>query len=336
MNPVPLVLDRKANTKRLIVASLNSIYDIFNIYGPMLNRAKLFFQRLQNDKSLEWDTVISTVSQREWENIVNQANSTPTIGLKRCVGERQGRYSLIAFTDASKSIYGAVIYLKHQETGIVSFLTAKSRVVNKQLETKTIPTLEFQAMCLGVETLLEIYQDLAGPSAVVPIKITNLELFSDSMVCLHWLNSYVHNYDKMHKRSVFVMNRLRAIDKMCQVHPVNFNYIEGHENPADNISRPVSYKKLANTNYFDGPKFLSSRDSKVVEHGCFTVTVPNPLARRGDEVPSSVDSEEQECITNCQVNFVTADIEHLVPTDKYSSFQKLVCYKICVEVYKYT
>ena len=61
--------------------------------------------------------------------------------------------------------------------------------MNKLLETKTIPSLEFQALTLGMELLLEQYNELSASKSMTPIKITSLKLFSDSAVCLNWLNN---------------------------------------------------------------------------------------------------------------------------------------------------
>jgi hypothetical protein len=217
LSPTPIKLDGNANTKRLILATLNAIYDIFGVYGPMLNRSKIFFQKLQNDKSLNWDTVLSCSLHKEWLNISKQSNSTPTIALKRYIGNRDGTYGLVAFTDASKSVIGTVVYIRDLTSNTVSFLAAKNKLLNSVMKTKTVPSLEFQVMRLGVEVLLDLYQDLCGTSSVIPIKFTGLELYTDSMVCLHWLYSYALSFDKMQKRSMFIMNRLRAIDEMCSV-----------------------------------------------------------------------------------------------------------------------
>ena len=59
INTFPLQLDIEGKSKRSILKTLNSVYDIFSFYGPLLVRAKLFMQRLQGDGDLTWDAVIS-------------------------------------------------------------------------------------------------------------------------------------------------------------------------------------------------------------------------------------------------------------------------------------
>ena len=82
----PIELDGKADTKRLILKSIASVYDIFGFTGPILNRARLFLHGLQCDSSLSWDCKLSEELLREWRNICKQANSAPSIDIKRFFG----------------------------------------------------------------------------------------------------------------------------------------------------------------------------------------------------------------------------------------------------------
>lgn len=43
LGPLPINLDQAADSKRKVLASLNSVYDLLNVYGPINNRGKLFF-----------------------------------------------------------------------------------------------------------------------------------------------------------------------------------------------------------------------------------------------------------------------------------------------------
>ena len=111
-------------------------------------------------------------------------------------------------------MFGAVIYIQDLETNGVSFLSAKNRIVNKQLESKSIPSLEVQGLALATELILDLYKDLSGPSCIKPIRILYIEIYSDSLVSLSWLNSYSTKLEKMQKRSVFVLNRINHIVKL--------------------------------------------------------------------------------------------------------------------------
>ena len=104
-----LCLDKQASTKREVLRSIASNFDIFNFSGPLLNRARLFMHELQGMKELGWDTKLPAEKYKEWGNIVKQLNSSPNIFINRFVGERGDQFKLIAFTDSSKLMYGCVI-----------------------------------------------------------------------------------------------------------------------------------------------------------------------------------------------------------------------------------
>ena len=75
LGPHPPRLDSQANTRRITLRSMNSIYDIYGLYIPILLRARIFIQSLQSDSSIGWDTVLSDDRQREWVNIAKQVNA---------------------------------------------------------------------------------------------------------------------------------------------------------------------------------------------------------------------------------------------------------------------
>ena len=186
-------LDAAADSKRKVLKSVASQYDVLNFQGPILNRARLFLHSLQNDNSISWDQPLDSDKLSEWKKICKQANDGSSVELKRFVGDRDGEYELLAFVDASKFIYAAVVYIKVVGSATMSFLAAKNRLVNKQLELKTIPSLELQAIALGVELLNDLNEELSGEKCVKPINIVDRKLYSDSMISLHWIQSYLIN-----------------------------------------------------------------------------------------------------------------------------------------------
>ena len=107
LSPLPINLCNKSNTKRLILSTLNSVYDVFNIYSPILNRARLFYHRLQCDKDLGWDTELKSDLLREWTNICKEVNHAPSFPLSRYIGPRNGTYDqggLIGMEGAAASL----------------------------------------------------------------------------------------------------------------------------------------------------------------------------------------------------------------------------------------
>jgi len=336
LGPYPINLDGTANTKRKVLSTLNSVYDLFNIYGPILNRSKLYLQRLQCDKSLEWDSVLPSRLLEEWTLICRQANATPRVTIDRFVGSRAGSFTLVAFSDASGSIYGTVVYIIERETNKVSFLLAKNRVV-KDKSRKTIPSLECQGVVLAVETLMDIYKELCGDKNILPLDINSMFVYTDSMVTLSWIKNYFISHDKMQGRSVYIMNRLKELGDWCKLFPITFRYIAGHENPADYISRPTSYNTLKKTDYYHGPAFLREMESQPD----LEVTVPNILSEDSsdgfdlneqptDTAAHTSSSAAMVCGKNERQN---APVQHLLQLDKFSSFNRMV--RICAWVIKF-
>ena len=117
---------------------------------------------------------------------------------------------------------------------------------------------------MAVKCLLDLYDDLSGPSCVKPIKIVDLQIDSDSLVALSWIHSYSVKLDKLSKCSVFVKNRLHEINELCDKHPIQFSFISGVENPADCITRGMSQKQLLKSSYFTGPSFSTDRDRDLL------------------------------------------------------------------------
>ena len=52
--------DEHYHTKRKVLQTIASQWDAYNINAPLLNRSRLFLHRLQIDKTLDWDTVLSS------------------------------------------------------------------------------------------------------------------------------------------------------------------------------------------------------------------------------------------------------------------------------------
>ena len=205
LSPYPIQLNEEANCKRSILSSLNGVYDVFGIYGPILNRSKIFFQRLQLD-SFDWDEVLPEFLCKEWRNIVRQANTTPVVAIDRCVGDGTGLFDLLAFSDASADIYGVVVYIWEVSTNKVNFLLAKNKLINKSGLKKSIPSLECQGIALATESLAELYGELSGTDIVDPIKINKLIVYTDSMVNLHWLSSYQNNEKSQKRRFTYLID----------------------------------------------------------------------------------------------------------------------------------
>ena len=312
----PIALNSGATTKREVLKTIAEVFDPFNFNCPLLNRARLFLHELQCSKTLGWDARLSDDMLRTWKNICNQLRNVPPIEIPRYVGDRKDSYRLVAFVDSSKDIYGTVLYIQCLRTKKVSFVLSKNRIVGKQLDSKTIPCLELNAVVLGAETMLELREELCGDSSVLPLNISELVLYSDSLVSLHWIQSYL-NLDKMNKRSVFVKNRLDRLEKLCTKFPVTFKFVDGFANPADCVTRKVSFRQLQKTNYISGPEFLVRNEAKLSLDDSMCFTMPKATTDRSDCRSTVVLSA-----TNCT--------HSLLDPEKFSSFRRLLGAYSCV------
>ena len=325
LSPGAIKLNPEAKTKRSILSTLNSVFDIFNVYGPILNRAKLFFQKLQLNKTLNWDSDLSSSEHREWVKITRQVNSCPTIELPRKIGSSSSSYDLVAFSDASASIYGVVVYLVDTVNLKSSFLCAKNKLVNPNQAKRTIPSLECQGVCYAVEVIIDIFKELCGPQNISCVNIKRLHVYTDSLVCLSWIRAFFHEHSKMQKRSTFVLNRLDQIGRLSKTHEILFKFVEGRENPADMISRPTSYKQLHKSNYFVGPKYLTETDHQPD----IVVVVPNPSLK--------LDNETFNSPVQCCKTFVHTPVscvnDPLVNPERFSKLSRLI--NVCRIVLKF-
>ncbi|XP_068204846.1 uncharacterized protein [Palaemon carinicauda] len=310
----PINLDIKANTKREVLHTTASQYDLYNFNGLLLNRSRLFLHILQCDQQLSWDQALDKERSREWQNIAKQASAAPVIKVPRFAGSRDDTYKLIAYSDSSKCIFGVVIYIQCISTGKLSFAFAKkNRMVGKNLQYKSMLSLELQSFALAVECLLDLYQEFLGPSCIKPIKIQELRVYSDSLVALSWIYSYTHNLDNLQKCSVFVKNRLHEISELCLKQPDLFSFVSGEENPRDCITRSLSYRSLMKTNYLTGPDLVNA---PRMEHSKDTLEFVVPDPKMDIQIP--VNS------LGAYISSKDKEIEHFQMTSIVSGFHRLI------------
>ena len=90
--------------------------------------------------------------------------------------------------DASKDFYGATLYLFDKKLNRLSFMLAKNRMVTKNLINKSTACLELLGVDFGSRILIKIFNEYTGDKTFFPIEIERLKLFTDSSICLSWLN----------------------------------------------------------------------------------------------------------------------------------------------------
>ena len=292
-------LDPCANTRRKILSTINANYDPIGVTLPLLNRSKLFMHKLNVIRKLPWDEKLSNADQKEWKNITNQINNSKPIELPRYVGDYENYFGIIAYTDASKDYYGVVLYVHNLVTDEKTFLCAKNRLVTKNNQNKTIPVLELLAVGFGVQILQEFRESLTG--AFCPISITQMCLYTDSMISLSWLSAKLIKFSKIERKGSIINNTLDSIVKLCDKFPITFKHIKGTTNPADCATRCMSYKLLMKSKFLNGESLNESSE-------IFALTAP---VNAGDVQFRSMTTK------------FSRDYSSVINFEKYSSLNKL-------------
>ena len=127
--------------------------------------------------------------------------------------------------------------------------------------------------------MIDTCNELTSSDLYYPIEISKLQLFSDSMVSLNWMNNYTQKFDKsQNKLNTTVRNKLNDLVNLCNKHPIEFKFVSGEENPADKTTRVVSFKTLGKSNFYCSPIALVNGDNDfVIEVPCSKLQVENIL-----------------------------------------------------------
>ena len=292
------VLDPKANTKRLIVSSLFSVFDPMGIYSPVLLAGKLVVRSL-NQLNVGWDQVIEPRIQENWAKCCREFVQTNSLEFPRKTFSSDKPVKLFLFADASKEAYGCAIYALQDD--LCSLVFTKSKL--SPLKERTLPSLELLASYLALKCLKTILED----GLFVNINLSSVVLFVDSQVVLSWILT-----NQAPKKNIFVNNRLKEIAEMLEnikiKHVgVSFAYVPSQYNQADLLTKVCSGKRFCEfyKNWVEGPDWL-----RLPSTECPT----GPLAC----IPHAVKDE-----------LISSAIEQVAPApvidiERFSSFSRLI------------
>lgn len=276
-------------TKRSIISDIARLFDPLGWLAPSVILAKVFIQKLWL-AGVSWDEHLNKELINEWTTYRKELLLLTDIRIPRWLGtKKHHNLELHGFSDASKTAYSAVIYVRSiNEIGDeihVSLLTAKTRVAPvKQI---SIPRLELCGAVLLSKLLTE-------SAEVLNIPKENIKAWTDSMVVLAWLNSHPSRW------KTFVGNRVSEI--LTTLNPTQWMHVASKNNPADCASRGIPPSALiGNKLWFSGPSFLKE---KIVRY----------------ERPKGLSTELEECI---KVHTTTIISDGSI-FERFSSLQRLV------------
>ncbi|XP_050746329.1 uncharacterized protein LOC127012155 [Drosophila biarmipes] len=192
----------KSATKRNILSAFARFFDPLRLIAPIITKLKIFMQVLWKDK-LDWDESLLQSLHSAWLEHMSQIATVACLKLPRFVLQHRLFYSssdeIHGFCDASMAAYGACIYFRSENQGIVSsnLLCSKSRVA--PLQTLTIPKLELSAALL--------LSELASKVAQIASRSCTFHCWSDSTMVLAWIHQPPSDFN------IFVSNRISQIEE---------------------------------------------------------------------------------------------------------------------------
>jgi len=230
-------------TKRLVCRAAASIYDPHGLISPFTIRAKVIIQEIWKQKNLGWDDCLSPDLCRVWENWLEQVFEVPDIHIPRWSKfEPKCHAQLHTFCDASEEGMCCAVYLrvrKGQKTD-VTLLAAKARV--SPLRAESISRLELCACVMGTRLL-------AAVKDVYPVNPDDVFFWTDSEVCLHWINTPAKSF------KAYVAHRIGEIQTYTE--PRQWLHVPSAENSADIGTRPITAGELkVRSLWWGGPSFL--------------------------------------------------------------------------------
>ncbi|KAM8701911.1 hypothetical protein ACLKA7_005221 [Drosophila subpalustris] len=236
-------------TKRVVCSEMAKIFDPLGLFAPVVVKAKIFMQRLWEDK-LEWDDGLPEALQNEWKDHRDDLQSLNSMQIPRHIYDRKVPFTkeLHTFVDASERAYGAAIYVratyKNKQIS-VRLLCSKTRVAPTAKQ--SLPRLELCAALLGAELTDRIRRDLNLDTNTVPGYF-----WSDSTVALSWINAAASTYH------MFVAHRIAKLQALTNQN--QWRHVSSTNKAADVLSRGVLARRLHEHNlWLYEPLFL---------HGC--------------------------------------------------------------------
>ena len=230
-------------TKRHICKASAAIFDPLGLISPFVVRSRVIMQEVWRLK-IQWDEVLPETIQAAWKEWLDQVFVVPDIKITRWSGvkTKATHYQIHTFCDASEEGYCVAVYIRIKQGSVITtnLLTAKSRV--SPLKAESISRQELVACVLAVRLTSAVKE-------TYPSTIDNTFYWTDSEVCLHWINLTAKSF------KAFVAHRVGEIQTYTE--PRQWLHVPSALNPADIGTRTITASGLKdNKLWWEGPEFL--------------------------------------------------------------------------------
>ncbi|GFV01297.1 integrase catalytic domain-containing protein [Trichonephila clavipes] len=219
-------------TKRFILSTVQKVFDANGLLSPATLPPKLLLQETWKLK-LPWDSELPKNIVNKFMKWSNEMYLLKEVTVPRYIAINETS-ELHIFVDASKSSYGACVFVRTvvENDLKVTLLRSKARVA--PLKSLTIPRLELMSCCLGARLANSIIRALNLPG----IKVI---YWSDSEVALWWIR-------EQGNWSVFVANRVKEIRELTQFQ--SWRHVPSNMNIADLLSRGCTPQKMLDSKWW--------------------------------------------------------------------------------------
>lgn len=143
-----VTVNNKPPTGRNILSIASSIYDPLGFLAPFILKAKQVLQQLC-EANYGWEDAILAELLKPWQQWLKDLDELARFQINRCVKQKNSKYKLHNFCDASEHGYGTASYLRFTNDSEVhvAFVIGKSRAT--PLKAMVIPRLELTAATLA-------------------------------------------------------------------------------------------------------------------------------------------------------------------------------------------
>ncbi|GFU53957.1 integrase catalytic domain-containing protein [Trichonephila clavipes] len=219
---------------------MQKVFHANGLLSPATLPPKLLLQETWK-LELPWDSELPKNIVNKFMKCANEMYLLKEVTVPRYIAINETS-ELHIFVDASKSSYGACVFVRTviENDVKVTLLCSKARVA--PLKSLTIPRLELMSCCLGARIANSIIRALNLPG----IKVI---YWSDSEVALWWIR-------EQGNWSVFVANRVKETRELTQFQ--SWRHVPSNMNMADLLSRGCTPQKMLDSKWWEGPRWLKN------------------------------------------------------------------------------